>query len=52
MREAAIKALEEDIASEQVGMRHFHAALASVPPSPPLSAAQAQMYAAFQQGLQ
>jgi SpoVK/Ycf46/Vps4 family AAA+-type ATPase len=52
VREAAIRALEEDISSEKVGMRHFRAALASVPPSPPPSAAQVQMYTAFQQGVQ
>ena len=52
MREAAIKALEEDVDSAHVGMRHFRAALQIAPPSAPASAAQARMYAAFRQGLQ
>ena len=36
-REAALSALEEDVGSERVSARHFDAALARVPASPPPS---------------
>ena len=52
MREAAIRALEEDTDAQHVGMRHFRAALQAVLPSPAPSLAQAAMYAAFRQGAQ
>ena len=52
VREATIGALEQDTAAERVCMRHFHAALQAVPPSPGASLADTQMYAAFKRGAQ
>ena len=48
VREAAICALEEDLESTRVCARHFTAAAARVPPSPPVSAETAAAYASFE----
>ena len=48
VREAAVCALEEDLESSQVCARHFAAAAARVPPSPPVSAETAAAYASFE----
>ena len=48
VREAAICALEEDLESKQVCARHFAAAAARVPPSPPVSTETAAAYASFE----
>ena len=48
VREAAICALEEDLESKQVCARHFAAAAARVPPSPPVSTEAAAAYASFE----
>ncbi len=50
VREAALKALERDIDAGAVSHADFAKASQIVKPSPPVTHAQAQMYAAFKQG--
>ena len=50
VREAALKALERDIEASTVSHEDFAKASQIVKPSPPVTHAQAQMYAAFKQG--
>ena len=48
VREAALAALQEDMAARGVAARHFDAALAEVPPSTAPTAAELDMYARFE----
>ncbi len=50
VREGALKALERDIDAGTVSHEDFAKAVQIVKPSPPVTHAQAQMYAAFKQG--
>ncbi len=47
-REAALAALEENLAAHEVAARHFAAALKAVPPSTPASGMMLHMYQQFQ----
>lgn len=50
VREAGLKALERDIDANSVSHADFAKAAQIVKPSPPVTHAQAQVYAAFKQG--
>ncbi|EIE21729.1 nuclear AAA ATPase [Coccomyxa subellipsoidea C-169] len=52
VREASMKALQEDIDTTEVAMRHFSAALLEITPSPCVSGVELDMYGRFQQGIQ